>query len=121
MPVAILGTEDFDVATIDPESVQLSLVGIEGEVLPIRWNYADVATPFNPVEEGPYCHDEDGDGYMDLTLKFDTQGLVETLVLDEEADGTVIKLIVTGNLLEEYGGASFSGEDCVWILNKLRN
>lgn len=114
LPVAILGTEDFNVDTIDIELVQLSLVGIEGGVSPIQWNYEDVATPFYPVEEGPCCHDLNGDGYMDLTLKFDTPELVETLEL-EDYKGETIQIIVTGNLLEEFGGTPINGEDCVRI------
>jgi hypothetical protein len=107
LPVAVLGTEDFDVTTIDPETIELT------RVAPIRWSYEDVATPF----EGELCdcHDLNGDGYMDLTLKFDTQELVETLRLSEEA-GKTIPLTITGNLIEEEGGTPIEGEDCIWVL-----
>jgi hypothetical protein len=46
LPVAILGTADFDVTTIDPASVRL-----EG-VAPIRWALEDVATPVPPCPCG---------------------------------------------------------------------
>jgi hypothetical protein len=71
LPVAVLGTEDFDVTAIDPETIELTLEGVEGGVSPLRWNYEDVATPF----EGELCdcHELEGDGILDLTLKFDTQ------------------------------------------------
>jgi hypothetical protein len=52
---------------------------------------------------------------MDLTLKFDTQELVETLRLSEEA-GKTIPLTITGNLIEEEGGTPIEGEDCIWVL-----
>jgi len=111
IPVAILGTEDFDVTTIDPETIRLTL-GEEG-VAPLRWNLEDVATPF----EGELCdcHDLNGDGYLDLTLKFKTQEVVETLGLCEFNDMT-IPFTITGNLMEEAGGTAFIGQDCMWIL-----
>ncbi len=61
MPFAIMGTvsgfdimgtvEDFDVTQIDPESIRITREGVDAEVSPIRWNYSDVATPF----EGELC------------------------------------------------------------------
>ena len=80
---------------------------------PLRWSYEDVATPF----EGELCdcHDLNGDGYMDLTLKFKNQELVENLTLDNLA-GNTIPLSLIGNLKEEEGGTPIVGQDCVWIL-----
>ena len=115
LPVAVLGTEDFDVTTIDPETISLTREGFEDVgVAPIRWSYEDVATPF----EGELCdcHDLNGDGILDLTLKFDTQELVETLGLSGEA-GDTTRLTLTGNLKEEEGGTPIEGEDCIWVLN----
>ncbi len=112
LTVAILGTEDFDVAAIDPATIRLSREEIEEEVSPIRWAYEDVATPF----EGELydCHDLDGDGYLDLTLKFDTQELVEILVLADFEEQT-IPLVLTGNLKEEEDRIPIRGSDCVRI------
>lgn len=114
LTVAVLGTEGFDVTTIDPASILLSLEGIVGGVEPIRWSDEDVATPF----EGELCdcHDLDGDGYMDLILKFDTQDLVETLGLGGYA-GETIHLTLTGNLKAEGDdvGPPIQGSDCVRI------
>ncbi|MDL1979197.1 MAG: MBL fold metallo-hydrolase [Deltaproteobacteria bacterium] len=113
LPVAVLGTEDFDVTTIDPGTIQLTREGIEEGVAPIRWSYEDVATPF----EGELCdcHDLGGDGFTDLTLEFDTQGLVSNLKLDEVA-GETIALTLIGSLKEEEGGTPIEGEDCIWVL-----
>ncbi|HJH27351.1 MAG TPA: hypothetical protein C5S37_11440 [Methanophagales archaeon] len=115
LPVAVLGTEDFDVTTIDPETIQLNREGIEDGVAPIRWSYEDVATSF----EGELCdcHDLNGDGILDLTLKFSTQDLVEKLNLCP-LDGQTIPLTITGNLKEENGGTPIKGEDCIWILKQ---
>jgi hypothetical protein len=114
LPVAVLGTEDFDVTTIDPERIELTREGVEEGVSPLRWDYEDVATPF----EGELCdcHELNGDGYMDLTLKFDTQELVEKLDLCDFDDGEEVHLIITGNLKEEEGGTPIEGEDCIWVL-----
>jgi|GEM_PF-1624813 len=116
LTIAVLRTEDFDVFDIDPETILLTREGYEDPgVAPIRWNYEDVATPF----EGELCdcHDLNGDGYLDLTLKFKTQDLVETLWLDlEEIAGETIPLILTGNLKEEEGGTPIEGSDCIRIL-----
>ena len=113
-PVAILGTEEFDVATIDPATIILSKEGVEGGVSPLRWSYEDVATPF----EGELCacHDLNGDGYMDLTLKFNSQELFEMLELDENT-GETIPLTLTGNLVGAGAveGIPIRGQDCVWI------
>lgn len=47
LPVAILGTQDFDVTKIDPASIRLTREGVEGEVAPIRSAYGDAATPYD--------------------------------------------------------------------------
>lgn len=114
LPVAILGTEDLDVTTIDPDTIKLTREPVDCFVQPIHWSCEDVATPF----EGELCdcHDLNGDGYMDLTLKFDTQELVSCLALEEVA-GETIPLKLTGNLKEEDGGTPITGEDCVQVLN----
>jgi hypothetical protein len=112
LPVAILGTEDFDVTTVDPATVKISREGIDGGVSPLRWAYEDVATPF----EGELCdcHDLNGDGHMDLTLKFKRKKLAKVLNLYDAA-GNTIPLTITGNLYEEFSGTPIRGEDCVRI------
>ena len=114
LPVAVLGTMDFDVTTIDPGTIRLTREPVDCFVQPICWSYEDVATPF----EGELCdcHDLNGDGYMDLTLKFDTQELVSCLALEEVA-GETIPLTLTGNLKEE-DGMPIEGQDCVRVLKQ---
>jgi hypothetical protein len=104
LPVAILGSEDFDVTQVDPASIRL-----EG-IAPLRCSLEDISTPSEDcTEEGP-------DGFLDLTLMFDIQGIVEAL--GEVNDGDVIALPLVGNLLEEYDGTPIVGEDVVIILKK---
>ncbi|NIR13000.1 MAG: hypothetical protein GWN86_03210 [Desulfobacterales bacterium] len=115
LPVAICGTEDFDVTTIDPATIRLTLEGVEAEVPPLRWSYEDVATPYDGE---PYSgHDLGPDGYLDLALKFKTQEVITWLDLDDYNDGDVIMLTLTGNLKEEYGGTPIQGQDYIVILN----
>jgi hypothetical protein len=72
----------------------------------------DVATHFIGGECD--CHDLNGDGYLDLTFKFDTQNLTEVLGLKEHK-GQTIPLIITGRLNEENGWTPIKGSDCIRI------
>lgn len=114
LTVAILGTEDLDVTNIDPATIS-----IEG-VSPLRWAFEDVATPF----EGELCdcHDMNGDGYLDLTLKFSTQDLVAAIgkgvLLEHERE--MVPLTLSGYLKEEYCSRQIEGVDCVFILSSQR-
>lgn len=113
VPVAILGTGSFDVTLVDPASVRL-----EG-IAPLRWALQDVATPFEPFigkEDALDCTEEGPDGYLDLTLKFKAQEVVDAL--GDVSDGDVLVLQLTGKLKDEFGGTPIVGEDVVWILEK---
>ncbi|OGQ99412.1 MAG: hypothetical protein A2521_12680 [Deltaproteobacteria bacterium RIFOXYD12_FULL_57_12] len=112
IPAAILGSTDFDVSTIDPATVRLTMEDMAG-VAPVRWNFEDVATPF--AGELCDCHDLNGDGFPDMTLKFDNQAVEAALDLSGQA-GTTVPLTITGNLLEEFNNRPFSGKDCMRIL-----
>jgi len=100
LPVAILGSEEFDVTQVDPASVLL-----EG-VAPLRWALKDVA--------GPGCSEPDG--YLDLTLKFKTQEIVAAL--GDVDDGEVLTLMLTGNLKAEFSGTPIMGSDEVVVIEK---
>ncbi len=113
LPVAICGTEDFDVTTIDPATIRLTMEDADEGVAPLRWSYEDVATPY--MGEPCSGHDLAGDGYLDLTLKFNRQEVVETLGLGAFEDGDCVILILTGNLMEEFNGSPIRGQDCIRI------
>jgi len=120
-PVAILGTEDFDVNQVDPDSITL-LTEDGGEVAPLRWALEDVATPYiySPEDEEEYMCTTDGpDGYLDLTLKFDIQEIVDALGEPEDVeDGDVEFVWLTGNLFVGFGGTPIEGLDVIIILKK---
>ncbi len=111
LPVAILGTEDFDVTSINPATIRLSKDGVENEdgVSPLRWSYEDVATPFEGDLCG--CRDLNSDGYMDLTLKFDAREVIYWLELGENV-GETIPLTLKAHL---SGCEAIQGQDCVRI------
>jgi hypothetical protein len=110
LPVAILGTADFDVLQVDPGTVAL-----EG-ITPLCWNYEDVAAPFDssqPQDSCTSCTTSGPDGFLDLTLKFDRQEVVAAL--GEVEDRGCYLLSATARLLEEFGGRGISGSDVVRI------
>lgn len=114
LPVAIVGTEDFDVTTVDPETVELEGVAAH------EWEIKDAT---NPPADDELCFeaiDEDGDGipdnideYDDLVLYFYTQAVVEAL--GDVEDGKELTLTLTGNLTSD---TPIEGEDLVIIIAK---
>jgi hypothetical protein len=108
LPVAVLGTADFDVTTILPDSIQLNGVS------PIRWAMEDVATPDEPFIgklDAYDCNELGPDGYIDLALKFNKQEIVNTFGDVEDRD--VIILQLTGELED---GTLINGEDVIIVI-----
>jgi len=107
LPVAICGSETFDVAQIDPDSLRLN------GVAPLRWGYEDVCgqddTSTDPGMNGD--DEEMPDGYEDMTLKFNTQDIAGTL--GEVWRGKIETLTMVGFFLD---GSSILGEETVRIV-----
>ncbi|MHC4527249.1 MAG: SUMF1/EgtB/PvdO family nonheme iron enzyme, partial [Planctomycetota bacterium] len=93
LPVAVLGTEEFDASAIDPASIRLA------GVAPVRSGLEDVSASVADGNECD-CTETGADGFVDLTLKFKTPEIVEELLIThgELARGDVLELILTGNL-----------------------
>lgn len=106
LPVAILGTEDFDV-------LDIASALLEG-VAPVDLAYEDVSTPFHG--ELCDCHEAGPDGYLDLVLHFDTQEIVSAL--GPVTNGDVLLLMLEG---EDVNGFPIMGSDCVRIVEKGHN
>lgn len=115
LPVAVLGTNNFDVTTVNYQSITLAGVS------PLRWSLEDVATPYAiNVDECNIndCHESTSDGYVDLTLKFDSQEIASAI--EEVYDRDCLILELTGKLKTAYGGLPIKGGDVVSILKKGR-
>jgi hypothetical protein len=126
LPVAFLGTEDFDVSSVDPSAV--TLLGVP----PITWDYEDVSTPLEEFPgENCECTEAGPDGYLDLVFHFDTQEVVaamealadffEELELEIE-DGELFPLILYEGEVSDpegpYNDVVRWGGDCVVIRKK---
>lgn len=116
LPVAILGTDELNVSEIDATTIQL-----EG-VSPLRYDYEDVTTPFEPYEGKLNVSDCNAvqypDGNTDLTLKFDTKEVltaVKTSLGRELKDGEILTLNLSGEL---SGDTKIKGEDVIIIKSK---
>ena len=111
LPVAILGSEDFDVNAIDAVSVRLV------DVAPVRHSFEDVATVV-PDGNECQCTTEGPDGYLDLTIKFKTQQVVEELLNSDVdlVDGQTITLTLTAALSD---GTAIEGTDCIVLVGNV--
>ncbi len=116
LPVALVGSADFNVLDVDLNSIVMTRAdGVGGEVAPHvgppgpHSVIEDVATPFDG--EPCDCHEVGGDGIPDLSVKFSTQALLDDL---EAADARgEIELVLSGNLLD---GTPFTASDCVRLV-----
>jgi hypothetical protein len=103
IPVAIMGSADFDVSQIDVSSIRL-----EG-VAPVRSTIADLG--LEESEDGVMA----GDGFADLKLKFKTAQLAA--VLKEAARNDRVELTLTAVLLD---GTQVQGSDTIRVLKSNR-
>ncbi len=111
LPAAVVGADDFDVTHVDPASLTL-----EG-VAALRWSLEDVTAPYVPYlgKQDPFdCTTAGPDGYLDLTVKFDKQAVVQAL--GDVSKGDVLILTLTGHLKPEHGGIQILGEDVMVVV-----
>ncbi len=118
LPVALVGTDDFNVLDVDLSTLELSRAdGVGGQARPLEGPpgphsvVEDAATPFDG--ELCDCHELEGDGTDDLSLKFDSPEVVAELELDEFSKGDLVELCVSGTLLD---GTPFDACDCIRIV-----
>jgi hypothetical protein len=103
LPVAILGTLDLDVYSIDVSSVLLE------NIAPCRYSYEDVAAPPGNINECA-CTRDGSDGHSDLNLKFSKKDIVSAL--GSVFDGDIVPLTLTGRLCD---GTTFQATDCITV------
>ncbi len=110
LPVAVLGTADFDVTTIDPSSIRLH--GVE----PRDYSYEDVAAPLEEQGEPCDCTDAGPDGYLDLVMHFPVQRLIAEP--QSVPPGTPFLLPLVGSL---WNGSEITGHDCILLIHDTTN
>jgi len=131
--VAILGTSNLDVTTIDPKTVTMGGVAVlskQEDPLMMKkkiklvasklrhqeWSLEDVGTPCEPFDgktDPNQCNNLGPDGHLDIVLKFDTQAIADSL--GDVEDKEPITLQLRGQLLD---GTEIRGEDVVIIMKK---
>jgi len=114
LPVAILGTADFDVRDIKRRSIRLAGVRPRGDLNRFR----DVATPFVPFVgrvNATDCTRAGTDGFEDLLMRFVNRRIVRAL--RPVSSGQVVVVPLTGELKD---GTPIRGEDVVVIVTQRR-
>ncbi|HEY3413769.1 MAG TPA: hypothetical protein VGM51_12055 [Armatimonadota bacterium] len=94
LPVAVLGSADFDVTTLDPSTIELGDPALTGTVQPVRYSLADVNL----------------DGRIDLALKFDTSAMVAAGAIDAASK----ELLLTGKTTD---GSVVEGKDAIVVVH----
>lgn len=103
LPVAVLGTESFDIMVVDPSTLFLTWPGItlppgvDDGAHPLRYAYEDV----------------NEDGLLDIVLKFSMRDLYP-VTLTKEPPGELMMTIIG----KTYDGTRLAGQDLVRIINK---
>jgi hypothetical protein len=123
VPVAIVGSENFDVTTVDPTTITLNGVPI----VPENVLMADVTEPGGDNTDCFTCFEEpdpitlpdgtvveySGDGYLDMVVKFDTQALAAAI--GSVPRDTCVVLTLNGLTND---GIAISGSDSVLTRKK---
>ena len=114
LPVAILGTDDFDVMTVNASTVVLSWPGITLPPL------ADGVSPLPSADGVPPLRwaweDVNRDGLMDIVLKYSMKAAGPYTVTHERPGDLIMTLM--GNLMD---GTPLEGYDTVRIINKQKD
>ncbi len=118
LPVALVGTDTFDPMDVDLSTVLLTRAdGVGGSVAPHEGppgphsEFEDVAEPFDG--ELCDCHELEGDGLTDLSMKFKTDDVVAALQLNDLPAGDLVRFALTGNF---FDGTPFSADDCIRLV-----
>ena len=113
LKVAILGSENFDVRSVDPSTVQ-----IDG-ARPFNWKLKDAATPYDTDSMQGDCRDctrKGGDGFLDLVLMFKKKDIAK--VIGPAKHGDCLVLTLTGQTSD---GKDILGDDVVRIHKKRKH
>ena len=106
LQIAVLGTDIFDVHSINPRTLALSLYRGKKTVKPLNWQFTDVQTCCS--------HKSKGDGNLDLVLKFRCDQVIYAFQLYKYHCKT-LRLTLTGTLKKTSGSNPFCGYDFIQI------
>ena len=118
VPVALAGSDVFDVNDVDVSSLVLGRSdGVGSQITPATKNngrlhasLVDVATPLEGTDCD--CHERGGDGIDDLMIKFSTPEMSRAFELDALRPGSTVELVLRGFLQD---GTTFVATDCIVI------
>lgn len=118
IPVALVGSTNFDVSLVDPMSLRLMRSdGVGSAVAPQQSQFNDgikiddVATPFEGEACG--CHLLKEDGVDDLLMFFASSSIASAMELYNEEHRSFIEVVLTGQL---YDGTPIAVTDCVKVI-----
>ncbi|MHC4442609.1 MAG: HYR domain-containing protein [Planctomycetota bacterium] len=111
LPMAILGTESFDVSEIIVGSIYIA-----DTVLPVKMpRIDDVGTPLIDHEMCERRRDKRSDGYQDLVIHFSKREVILALGLDTMEVKTIVPITVKGSLTS---GVEFMATDYVKLVRR---
>ncbi len=134
LPTALVGSDSFEVEEVRLDTLRLSRAdGVGGAVPPIGADGDDDDDdPIDAIHaggggNGPQFHDITApfpgepcdcdvlvaDGILDIKLKFGTEELAEELELEDLPGGSLVELVLSGELLD---GTAFAASDCVLLV-----
>jgi hypothetical protein len=126
LPIAILGTAEFDARHIDLASIRLGRADcVGGQVAPNagppgpKTTVEDVGTPIGVAQ--CECHGDEHDGIMDIVMKFSSSALDETLDLSSADHAVPLEVVVTGTISDPdspFDGAAFIAVDCLRLVGR---
>ena len=114
--VAVVGTPSLEAWRINTTSLTLTRAdGVGGAAKPIQ-RRSGPAVRFDDVSrppDGDLCGcNAERDGVTDFVLSFSGRALVDALDLDSAPQGSSIRLVLTGSMID---GTPFTAADCVAI------
>jgi len=120
VPIAVLGTPDFDVTKVDPTTIKINGLAPKG------WAIRDAGSPVQPYlsrTEFDPCISKKLDKRNDLVLAFTESDLVQAIKAYPYYGLPVfapVEVRVSGKLKPEFGNKAFAGDDLVEIRNFYR-
>ena len=108
MVIAVLSSDKVNADGIDTQTIMLN-----GQKVVLQsFSYKDLAMPF--IGTDPGCHEEGGDGMVDLILNYKIDDVIEALRL-KARKGETTPIVVTGQLNDGYSNRPFVGQDFIKV------